>query len=230
MSSGDVGLDVALRTAILTDLFGSWEVALGLSSRVTSASPIRHNDLFAEDGPPCARPAGISLVVGGRGLSLELKSGVAGLGSPSRCWPFGCWSCPGCAGRVHPVGVASHRGVDDVGQAPFQAAEGFFAGLAGFAFAQVVGPAFGVGTGLGDRDRVETLVQAPVPAGVVAVALGPSDDVQLHQARRIVLWDVLAQHHATSLIVHVPATASRCRCSSRSQMRASSAVSNVVVA
>jgi hypothetical protein len=51
MSSGDVGLDVALRTAVRTDLYGSWEVALGLSSRVTSASPIRHNDLFAEDAP-----------------------------------------------------------------------------------------------------------------------------------------------------------------------------------
>ena len=86
-------------------------------------------------GPLCARPVGISLGGGGRGLSLELKSGVAGLGSPSRCWPFGCWSCPGCAGRVHPVRVTSHGRVDDVGQTSFQAAEGFHAGLAGFAFA-----------------------------------------------------------------------------------------------
>ena len=53
-----------------------------------------------------------------------------------------------CGGRTHPrleggVGVGAHGGVDEVGQFAFEAAQGFTVGLAGGAFAVVVGPAFG---------------------------------------------------------------------------------------
>jgi hypothetical protein len=46
--------------------------------------------------------------------------------------------------------VVEHGAVDQVGEASFEAAQGFSVGLALGAFAQVVGAAFGVGADLGD--------------------------------------------------------------------------------
>ena len=70
---------------------------------------------------------------------------------------------------VGACGVVAHGGEHDVGQSPFQAAEGFAFGFAGGAFAFVVGAAFGVAADLGQRDRVERPVELPVPAGIEPV-------------------------------------------------------------
>jgi hypothetical protein len=45
--------------------------------------------------------------------------------------------------------------VDDVGQAPFEAAQGFLVGVAFGAFTEVVGTPSGMLTGLGDRHAVQ---------------------------------------------------------------------------
>jgi len=76
------------------------------------------------------------------------------------------------AGLVGEVGF--HGAVDEVGEAPFQAAEGFAFGLAFGAFALVVGAAFGVGADLGDRDCVAGPVQLPVPAAAEPLPYGPA--------------------------------------------------------
>jgi hypothetical protein len=65
--------------------------------------------------------------------------------------------------------VVAHGGEDDVGQSPFQAAEGFAFRFAGGAFAFVVGATFGVAADLGERDGVEGPVELAVPAGIEPV-------------------------------------------------------------
>ena len=74
----------------------------------------------------------------------------------------------GCGAR----GVVAHGGEHNVGQSPFQAAQGFSFRLAGGPFAFVVGAAFGVAADLGERDRVKGPVELPVSAGVEPVPDG----------------------------------------------------------
>src|SRR4051812_14265170 len=100
-------------------------------------------------------------------------------GSSATQLASGSQSCLVCVSRTHRpcdqrcglegVGVAALGGEDDVGEPPFQAAEGFAFGLPGGAFAVVVGAAFGAGPDLGERERVEGAVELPVAAGVAAV-------------------------------------------------------------
>jgi hypothetical protein len=105
-----------------------------------------------------------------------------------RSLPLGSQSRLVCDGRTHPgpvrrgqlpelrglaVGVVAQGGEHDVGQFPFQAAQGFAVGFAGGSLALVVGAAFGVAADLGDRDRVERAVELPVPAGIEPVPHGP---------------------------------------------------------
>src|SRR5829696_5654832 len=107
-----------------------------------------------------------------------------------RSLPSGSQSCLICVDRTHfgqdrpgrlgrLVGlsggicsVVTHGGEHDVGESPFQAAQGFPFRLAGSAFAFVVDAAFGVATNLGDGDCVEGPVELPIPARVEPVSDG----------------------------------------------------------
>src|SRR5215203_3244875 len=107
-----------------------------------------------------------------------------------RSLPSGSQSCLICVDRTHfgqdrpgrlgrlvgPRGgicsVVTHGGEHDVGESPFQAAQGFPFRLAGSAFAFVVDAAFGVATNLGDGDCVEGPVELPIPARVEPVSDG----------------------------------------------------------
>src|SRR5215211_4437538 len=107
-----------------------------------------------------------------------------------RSLPSGSQSCLICVDRTHfgqdrpgrrgrlvgPRGgicsVVTHGGEHDVGESPFQAAQGFPFRLAGSAFAFVVDAAFGVATNLGDGDGVEGPVELPIPARVEPVSDG----------------------------------------------------------
>jgi hypothetical protein len=107
-----------------------------------------------------------------------------------RSLPSGSQSCLICVDRTHfgqdrpgrlgrlvgPSGgicsVVTHGGEHDVGESPFQAAQGFPFRLAGSAFAFVVDAAFGVATNLGDGDCVEGPVELPIPARVEPVSDG----------------------------------------------------------
>src|SRR4029450_3871400 len=75
-------------------------------------------------------------------------------------------------GGVGAGSIVPHGGEHDVGESPFQAAEGFAFGFAGGAFAFVVGATFGVAADLGERDGVEGPVELAVSAGVEPVSDG----------------------------------------------------------
>jgi hypothetical protein len=72
---------------------------------------------------------------------------------------------------VWAVGVGGELSEDRIGQASFQAAQGFHRGLAGGEFPPVVGAAFGVVADLDDRHDVQDPVQAPVPGSGQVVPL-----------------------------------------------------------
>ena len=73
--------------------------------------------------------------------------------------------------HIKSSGVGEHGSVDDVGESTLQAAESPSAGVPGGAFAGEVVDGSGFVAGLGDRDRVERAVNAPVAASVQSVAL-----------------------------------------------------------
>jgi hypothetical protein len=67
--------------------------------------------------------------------------------------------------------VGDELAVDDVGEAPLEAAQGFFAGLALSPFALVVGPPGGLAVAdLGDGHHVDGVVDPPVPGSGEPVA------------------------------------------------------------
>ena len=64
--------------------------------------------------------------------------------------------------RVAVLSIGDQASVHDVGQASFEAAQGFPAGLPFGAFALVVGASLGLVTDFGDRHDVQGGVQLPV--------------------------------------------------------------------
>jgi hypothetical protein len=74
------------------------------------------------------------------------------------------------------LGVGDEVAVDDVGQASFEAAQGFHRGLAGGELASVVGAALGVVAQLHDGGDVDDVVDPAVAGAGEAVAdLSPED-------------------------------------------------------
>ena len=67
--------------------------------------------------------------------------------------------------------VIDHGSVDDVGQPPFEAPQGFLVALPGGAFALVVDASSGVSLDLCDRHDVEGVVELPVAGAGQAMAL-----------------------------------------------------------